>query len=368
MSAKRPRALVMTPDFPPARGGIQTLMHELATRLEAFDVHVVTFDGADAQRVDQGVPARVHRMRRRPRSHRAAVLALNARAAQVAVERRPDIVVSGHVVMTPAAEFTRRVLRRPVLQYVHGDEFAQRPALCARAVRHADETIAVSRYTRDLAIKAGAPLDRVHLIPPGVTPPTRPSGARSSRPTIVTVARMAQPRKGHDTIIRALPLVREAVPDVRWIVIGDGPLRPALQRDAAIALGDAARFLGEVDEAERDAWLDRSHVFCLPNRDSPGGGGGEGFGIVFLEAASHGLPVVAGRAGGALDAVVDGATGILVAPEDPAALSRAVIELLSDPGRAEALGSAGRQRAAEFAWPLIAERVERLMLETCGRR
>ena len=95
---------------------------------------------------------------------------------------------------------------------------------------------------------------------------------------------------------------------------------------------------------------------------------GEGFGIVLLEAAAMSLPVVAGAAGGALDAVEDGVTGLLVDPEDPAALADALIALLENPARARAMGRAGAERAEGFAWPLITARVEALLIELSGRR
>ena len=122
-------------------------------------------------------------------------------------------------------------------------------------------------------------------------------------------------------------------------------------------------FVGAVSDAERDRWVARARVFAMPSRLPPGGVGGEGFGIVYLEAAARGLPVVAGNVGGAVDAVVDGVTGLLVDPADPAAVADALVALLTDRERAEALGRAGAERAREFAWPEIARRVEDVLLE-----
>lgn len=93
---------------------------------------------------------------------------------------------------------------------------------------------------------------------------------------------------------------------------------------------------------------------------------GEGFGIVLLEAAAVARPVVAGRVGGALDAVQNGVTGLLVDPEDPAAVADALISLLENPERARRMGEAGALRARDFAWPVIAARVEALLLELSG--
>jgi phosphatidylinositol alpha-1,6-mannosyltransferase len=201
-------------------------------------------------------------------------------------------------------------------------------------------------------------------------PPAMPGERRETRPTVVTVGVLAERYKGHDVLIRALPLVRAQVPDVQWVVIGDGPLRPALERLAtAEGLDGHVRFLGALSDRERDRWLARSHVFAMPSRLPGGERAGEGFGIVYLEASARGLPVVAGGVAGALDAVVHGTTGLLVDPTDHVAVAGAIAGLLRDSGRAEALGRAGREYAARFAWPEIARRVEDVVLEVaapCG--
>jgi phosphatidylinositol alpha-1,6-mannosyltransferase len=184
------------------------------------------------------------------------------------------------------------------------------------------------------------------------------------RPTFVTVARMQERYKGHDVLVRALALVRAKVPQVQWVVIGDGSLRAGVEQlTDAYGVADAARFLGAVSDEERDSWLARSQLLAMPSRLPAGGFAGEGFGIAFLEAAAHGRPVVAGNVGGATDAVIDGVTGLLVDPCDQLAVAEAITRLLLDPGLAERLGRAGRERAESLAWPLIAARVQALLLE-----
>ncbi len=169
-------------------------------------------------------------------------------------------------------------------------------------------------------------------------------------------------------MLEALPAIRARVPGVRWVVVGDGPLRAELEaRAARLGIRDIVTFAGAVSDAERDAWLDRAHVFAMPSRLPPGGAGGEGFGIVYLEAGAHGLPVVAGAAAGAVDAVLDGETGLLVAPNDPAAVAGAIADLLLDRDRARRLGEAGARRAAQLSWPRMVARVEDVLLEAIAR-
>jgi phosphatidylinositol alpha-1,6-mannosyltransferase len=149
------------------------------------------------------------------------------------------------------------------------------------------------------------------------------------------------------------------------VVIGDGPLHAELVELARTrGVSDMIVFTGPLSDDERDAWLDRAHVFVMPSRLPPRGRGGEGFGIVYLEAAAHSLPVVAGKVAGAVDAVDDGNTGLLVDPTSPTAVADAVLELLLDRRKADALGRAGAARAADFAWPKVAARVEDVLLRT----
>jgi phosphatidylinositol alpha-1,6-mannosyltransferase len=196
------------------------------------------------------------------------------------------------------------------------------------------------------------------------------------RPTFVTVARLADRYKGHDVLVDALPFVRERVPDARWVVIGEGPLRPELEaRVRARGLAASVSFLGAVSDEQRDGWLRRADLLAMPSRLPGPGRAGEGFGIVYLEAGAYGKPVVAGAVAGAPDAVLDGETGLLVDPTDPRAVADAIARLLLDRELARRLGAAGAARARALAWPLVAERVQALLLSQleapaveCGRR
>jgi len=361
------RVLLVTPDFPPSTGGIAVLMGHLVRSAPALDIRVVALgeDGGDELDRAEGFDTRrvADVGMRRPLS----VPILNGRMLYEARRFRPDVILSGHVVAGIAALPLQRQLGAPVVQYVHADEVRVRPRLTRWAVRAAAATIAVSGYTRDLVVDLGADPRRVHVIPPGVELPRESSVARGEDPILLTVATFVSPRKGHDVMVRALPTIRESIPDARWVFIGDGPLRGEIEAGArAAGVDGAVSFLGRVDDAERDRWLDQARVFCMPSRLPPEGTGGEGFGIVYLEAGAHGLPVIGGRVAGALDAVLDGETGLLVDPEDPEAVAAAAVELLSDRRLADRLGSRGRLHAEEHAWPRIAARVEALLRETAA--
>jgi phosphatidylinositol alpha-1,6-mannosyltransferase len=363
-----PRILVVTPDFPPRPGGIQLLAHRLVSHFEHASVRVHTLDAPGAASWDDSQAG--YEIKRVPagRQHRLSILRLNATAIADASRYRPDAVLAMHVVAAPAAAMIRRALRVPAITYLYALEVVASPALARFAARHSDRIVAVSAYTAGLAAAAGAEAERVRVIPPGVDWRRPPAAQRLRRPTVVTVGRLEDRYKGHDVMVRAMPLVLARVPDAQWIVIGDGSLRESIRRlSDAQGLNRAIRMQGAVTDEVRDDLLSRAHVFAMPSR-VPARSAGEGFGIVYLEAGVHGLPVVAGRAGGALDAVLDGSTGLLVDPTDHVQVAQAITRLLTDRESAARMGAAGSERARNFSWPIIAGRVEQLIVEAIQQR
>lgn len=358
------RVLLTTPDYSPTTGGIQLLLERLVSH-SRFSYDVVTPEtreqSLNTPRSAGVTPTRVLV------NHRATVALLNAATVRRAITWRPDAVLAGHVVAGPGALTVQALLRIPAIQYLHGKELGGRPELTRRVTRRAGASIAVSSHTRDQALSLGAPPDRVHTIRPGVdAPPARSAEAAPAEadgpPTVVTVARLEDRYKGFDVMLRALPLIRGRVPDTRWVLVGDGSLRRELEATARAYRAEAyVLFAGGLDNDARDGWLDRADVFAMPSRLMPNGAGGEGFGIVYLEAAMHGLPSVAGDAGGGVDAVIDGETGVTVDATDHVAVADAIADLLLDQPRRARLGEAARARAEQLSWTHMAEQVDSLI-------
>ncbi|HTZ85094.1 MAG TPA: glycosyltransferase family 4 protein [Solirubrobacteraceae bacterium] len=374
-SGGRPRLLLLTPDYPPSPGGIQVVSHRLAAALAGFETTVLAPASAGAAEFDAHSGVRTLRVASPgalPGPARIGLL--NAAALARASMLRPQLTLSMHIVMSPAAAAIARATGARAVQYFHAEEIGARPRLAAFAASNATASIVVSEYTaglvREASARHGKQPGTLHVIGNGTDVPEdhAPFSDEPGRATILTVGRIEERYKGHDAMLRALPLVLAKVPEAQWVVVGDGSLRPSLEALAkGLGVDHAVRFLGAVSDEERNLWLRRARLVAMPSRLPAGGFAGEGFGIVYLEAGAYGKPVVAGNVGGALDAVSDGETGLLVDPTDPLALAEAIVRLLRDSELAGRLGANGRANALAHTWPHVAERVEAVLLGALDR-
>lgn len=372
------KVLLLTWDYPPAHGGIQIWMFELARRLPDARVTVFARAATGDAGFDAGARIRVRRLRSAVRGPVPWVFRLCGATLRSCIVARPDLIVCGHVLAAPAALVVRRVFGVPYVVFAYGYEIRRRrrQRIVSRLLRGADMVIACSRFTRSAVLGHGVAPERVRVLHPGVDPDRfRPElGGRAAHPNgdariMLSVARLTELYKGHDTAIRALPLIKAKCPDARYVIAGDGPLGDYLVRLArSVGVERDVVFLGELaDEALADLYRS-SDVLVLLSRESASEGGAEGFGIVSLEAAACGKPVVAGRSGGLLDAVVDGETGILVDPLDTGAAAQAIVSVLQDPALARRLGEAGRRRVLEgFTWDAMAAEARRLFAKAVGQ-
>jgi phosphatidylinositol alpha-1,6-mannosyltransferase len=251
----------------------------------------------------------------------------------------------------------RRLCGVPYLVMAYGEELtgcaAERTWLRPRwrllrlTLRHAAGVICTAALTRELAVRLGGiPSDRVHVFLPGVdlnelahVPPPPPSTAA---PRLLMVGRLWQTHKGFDTTIAALPRVLELVPTVELVIAGPGDPSELAAQARRLGVGERVRFVGEVERERLLQLYADCTLFVMPGRAV--GGTAEGFGIVYLEAGAFGKPAIAGRAGGAVEAVIDGETGLIVDGEDVTAVADAIVRLLTEPGLAARLGAGARAR------------------------
>ena len=368
------RTLVVTNDFPPRPGGIQQFVHALASRLPSDEVVVYApkwkrdalFDAA------QSFPVVRH-----PTSLMLPVPDVLRRARQIAKAEGCDTVWFGAA--APLA-LLAGPLRKDVGRFVastHGHEvgWARVPVarrMLRRIARQVDVVTYLGDYTRTRLAPALGQKATLAQLPSGVdTDVFHPGAGRedvrrqlalADRPVVVCVSRLV-PRKGQDVLIRALPAIRAAVPGAALLIVGGGPDMPRLQRLAGDHdVADHVRFTGSVPWAELPAHYAAGDVFAMPCRTRLGGIDVEGLGIVYLEAAATGLPVVAGDSGGAPDAVLDGETGVVVDGRDVTRVAREVSALLADPRRAAAMGAKGRAWVEEeWRWDVLAARLRGLL-------
>lgn len=288
---------------------------------------------------------------------------------------QPDVIQCGHVYLAPLAYLLGRRIRRPYVVYAYGQEVwrgGRREGLApldallrGRALRRAAAVFSLGRFTSRLLGDWGVPVERRRVVPFGAAP--RPASDPPRGSTLLSVSRLV-PRKGIDTVIRALPAIAARVPDVQYRVVGGGPSEAALrQLAAASGVADRVRFLGTLDDAGLDAEYRRCALFVLPTRRTPDGEL-EGLGLAYLEAAAWGRPSVAGTSGGERDAVEEGVTGCLVDGTSPETVAETVIRLLSEPRRLAEMGAAARRRVeAGRTWDHAAGAVERVLAEVAER-
>lgn len=374
--ARALRVIVLAAD-PWGTGGIEratrALLGALGDRYGADRVGLVAVWGPEPERT---IPAcrRLHAGRGRPGSGPAGRVGLLRRLrftlAAISAARRWSgqrlALVACHAHVAPVAWACRLITGAPYAVWGHGTEAWATPRTSvALAMRGAQAIFAGSRFTAEaLAHQLRRPPEAIQLLPYPLSPEAS-GGAPSvggAGTGVLTVARLNREDayKGVDTLLLAWPQVLARQPDAELLVVGDGDDRPRLTRLAArLGLGDRVRFAGRLNDADLVKAYRGARLFALPGRarlaPKPEG---EGFGLAFIEAASAGLPCVAGRAGGAVEAVEDGVTGCLVDPGSPRAVAEGVVRLLADPGLARRLGEAGRDRVAKlFTYSLFGERV-----------
>ncbi|MFI7890658.1 glycosyltransferase family 4 protein [Streptomyces sp. CACIS-1.16CA] len=367
------RTLVVTNDFPPRQGGIETFVRAMTDRFPADSVVVYTSAEPEAAAHDAALPYPVVRDAARML---LPVPRVAARAAGLARRHGCDSVWFGAA--APLGLMADRLRResgvRRAVATTHGHEvwWARTPGARALLRRIGERTDAVTYLgaatrTPIAAALGPAAARRMVRLAPGVDAEAfavRP-GARGAvrtpvnrvrelyglgaRPVILCAARLV-PRKGQDTLIRALPAVLRAVPDAVLLLTGDGPCARTLHRLAAdTGVAHAVVLAGGRPHPEMPEHYAAAEVFAMPCRTRRRGLEVEGLGIVFLEAAAAGLPVLVGDSGGAPDTVRDGETGYVVDGRDTDAVADRLVALLRDPAAAAAMGERGRAWVRE-AW------------------
>lgn len=370
--------ILLALDYPPALGGIQRYCFELARALHArgMKLLVIASRQEDAEGLDAAQPFPTVRV---PSVSKTA----DALALSAAVEKalRDDLLGEPVTALLAgkwapegvAALLLRRRLGLPFAVLGYGREMTLTGGnimkwLVQRSVlRGAAGGLAISHYTAGQMARRGLPPSRAAVVYAGVNPSAfaprleqvealRRRLGLGPEPVLLTVSRLVV-RKGQDQVLRALPSVREQVGSLRYVIAGSGPEGPRLRElSRSLGLQDSVLFVPEVLDEDLPALYALADVFVMPSRDLPGEPI-EGFGLVYLEANLCGTPAIGGNTGGTADAILDGETGLLVNPEQPAEIAAALVRLLQDRPLAQRLAAAGAARVrAAFTWEHVAAR------------
>lgn len=372
-----PRTLLVTNDFPPRPGGIQTYLQAFVSRLPADELVVYASRWKGSEEYDAAQDFEVVR-------HSTSLLLPTpdalSRARKLVRERDIETVWFGAA--APLALMSAPLKRAGALHTVastHGHEvgWSMLPASrsCLRLIGESTDVITyVSKYTRSRFASAFGPNAALEHLPPGVdtevfapddaarTELRRRYGLGLDEPVVLCLSRLV-PRKGQDMLIRSLPAIRQRVPGTKLVVVGGGPYADTLHKLAREhGVVDDVIFTGGVRGDELAAHHNLGDVFAMPCRTRGAGLDVEGLGIVFLEASASAKPVVAGDSGGAPETVWEGESGHVVPGRDVAAIVDAVAPLLADPARAAAMGARGRELVREhFDWRRLAHRLQTLL-------
>ena len=363
------RTLVVTNDFPPRQGGIQTFVAALLARRPPESVVVLASDSPGSAAYDAALPYPVVRQ---PTGMLLPTRGTARAAVDLARRHGCDSAFFGAAApLGLIAPALRSAGVGHLVGATHGHEtgWVALPGsrqVMQRIAGHLDVLTYISEYTRARLAPALAGRTRLAQLSPGVdvdafTPDADGDAVRrrlglGDAPVVVCVSRLVA-RKGQDVLVAGWPRVLARHPRARLLLVGGGPAEASLRRAVTrLGLADSVVFTGSVPVDELPGHYAAGDVFAMPCRTRRAGLDVEGLGMVFLEAAACGRPVVAGTSGGAPEAVQDGVTGHVVDPRSPDAVADALTDLLDDPERARAMGRAGRAWVEKrWSWTTITQ-------------
>ncbi|MFE3226818.1 glycosyltransferase family 4 protein [Nocardia sp. NPDC059228] len=375
------RTLLVTNDFPPRPGGIQSYLHALARQLPADElvVYAPRWRGDSHWKFDAQQPFQVVR---HPTTLMLPTPLVARRAKKLMRDEKCDRVWFGAAApLALLSPVLRQAGAERILASTHGHEVGWSMLPAARqALRvigdHTDVVTYVSKYTRRRFSSAFGAQAALEYLPPAVDSEVfKPDPAARAelraryglgdRPTILCLSRLV-PRKGQDLLITAMLEIRRRVDGAVLVIAGGGPYEQKLRQFAEVmGLGNDVVFAGRVPSGELAAHHTIADVFAMPCRTRGFGLDVEGLGIVFLEASATGVPVVAGNSGGAPETVREGETGRVVNGRSAEELTDAIVDILSDRDAAARMGAAGRAWVQQqWRWDLMGARLQHLLNPT----
>jgi len=375
--------ILLTTDFPPLLGGISNYLFNIYRQFDLRRITLIAPDHPQAPAFDATQPYYACRFApgiNVPGLRGAWQVWRMQREAEKPARRNGGLVLHcGHVNAAIAARKLKQRYGTPYLLWTHALEIMDewlRPTVLP-AMLDADLVITNSNFTRAFVASCGVAESRIVKIRPGADAERFRPGldcralARqlgvSGRPTLLTVSRIVKANryKGHDVVLRALPKVVREVPNVAYLIVGEGDDRAYLERLATeCGVRHNVIFAGRVPDADLPLLYNLCDAFVMCSREERTRRGvlAEGFGISFVEASACGKPVIAGRSGGVGDAVEHEVTGLMVNPVDAEEVATAMLRVLREPGLAKKFGDNGRSWVESVMnWTRAADEFERAL-------
>ncbi|MEM7530719.1 MAG: glycosyltransferase family 4 protein [Chloroflexota bacterium] len=392
------RALIIGLNFLPDPGGIAKYLGKICEHMPPEKFHVFALDRDTAPTYDKQQPFKIHRGTLKDQLPTAMYsmlvktigsytqqmfwwLQFYPRFLRLCKQEKTNVIVCGHIAVGLVSWLLAKKLKCKFVIVTYGNEITgpverNQPIeywFCKFLLNQADAIVSISNFTTDAVLQWGVSPEKIHKIHPGVDPKIFHPNISTANiiekhnlkesHVILTVARLVE-RKGHDMIIQGMPKILADVPNTKYLIIGTGRFQDSLKQLAEdIGVADHIIFAGYIKDEMLPNYYCASDVFVMPSRQMVGSV--EGFGIVYLEANACGKPVIAGRSGGSLDAIVDGETGLFVDSTNIDDIANAIIRILRDKSYANILGQKGRQHVeTKLSWAISAQKfievIERL--------
>lgn len=367
---------MITIDYPPNTGGVANYNASLNGQLPPESLVVLTTQHPETASFIQmqKYPVIRHKLLRR-RLFTPGWLPMLREAKKLVKLGKFKLVQAAQVLPCGiVALLLKKRFKIPYLVYTHGfdvllpQSHPRHFKQLKRVLKEADQVIANSEFTKKELLKLNVPENKITIINPcPYITPELPNQKENpflkkleNKKVLLTVGRLVE-RKGHDKVIAALPEILKTIPDLVYLIAGQGPNEEKLKKQVAeLNLETRVFFTGFVPDEELPSLYRASDFFIMPARQIEKDV--EGFGLVYLEANSFGKPVIAGKSGGVEDAVIDNLNGLLVNPESEKKISEAIIKLLNDPNLMNKLGVQGKKRVEEeFQWPKQAEKLKKVL-------
>lgn len=377
------KILLVTNDFGPRAGGIETFVIGLLERIKGHEVTVFTSQQGDTSVYDQQW---LDKFGVRVVRDKSKILLPSWRvtraAKKIVAVKNIDVVVFGAAaplaLMSPSL---RKSGVKKIIALTHGHEvwwakiFPFKLAI-KRIGKNVDHLTYLGEFTRQAIsealsrksaaemVKIAPGIDTAHFIPQPDAMQKRKELGLQDKKIIISVGRLVH-RKGQDSLIQAMPAVLKKIPNAHLLLVGEGPYKKHLEKLVIrLSLKQNVTFAGRIMYDRLPSYLSAADLFAMPSRSRFFGLEVEGLGIVYLEASACGIPVVAGNSGGAPDAVLEGVTGLCVDGTNIEQITRAIVEICRDAERASHMGAAGRNWIVDqWRWDIWSKEFNALLVE-----